>query len=275
MTGTSRWQSVLVNGALVLLAFFALFPLLWMLSVSFMHPGEASTLPPPLLPRDPTFANYRELFARAGMGRYLLNSLLVATAITFLSLVFNLAAGYAFAKLRFAGRDRVFQTLLAALVIPAQVAMIPLFLIMKWLHLVNSYGGVIVPAMATVFGIFLVRQYARSIPDELLEAARIDGAGEWCIFGVIVLPLLKPIIVTLAIFTFLASWNDFMWPLIVLSDQAWQTAPVALAALSREHVQDNELMMAGSVVTILPVLALFLALQRHYLEGLLLGSVKG
>jgi multiple sugar transport system permease protein len=275
MIGTSRSQAVLVNGALVLLAFFALFPLLWMLSVSFMHPGEASTLPPPLLPRDPTFANYRELFERAGMGRYLLNSLLVASAITFLSLVFNLAAGYAFAKLRFAGRDRVFQTLLAALVIPAQVAMIPLFLIMKWLHLVNSYGGVIVPAMATVFGIFLVRQYARSIPDELLEAARIDGAGEWRIFGVIVLPLLKPIIVTLAIFTFLASWNDFMWPLIVLSDQAWQTAPVALAALSREHVQDNELMMAGSVVTILPVLALFLALQRYYLEGLLLGSVKG
>jgi multiple sugar transport system permease protein len=275
MTGTSRWQAALVNGALVLLAFFALFPLLWMLSVSFMHPGEASTLPPPLLPRDPTLANYRELFERAGMGRYLLNSLLVAAAITFLSLIFNLTAGYAFAKLRFAGRDRVFRTLLAALVIPAQVAMIPLFLVLKWLHLVNTYGGVIVPAMATVFGIFLVRQYARSIPDELLEAARIDGAGEWRIFGVIVLPLLKPIIVTLAIFTFLASWNDFMWPLIVLSDQAWQTAPVALAALSREHVQDNELMMAGSVVTILPVLALFLALQRYYLEGLLLGSVKG
>jgi multiple sugar transport system permease protein len=275
MTGTSRWQAALVNGALVLLAFFALFPLLWMLSVSFMHPGEASTLPPPLLPRDPTLANYRELFERAGMGRYLLNSLLVAAAITFLSLIFNLTAGYAFAKLRFAGRDRVFRTLLAALVIPAQVAMIPLFLAMKWLHLVNTYGGVIVPAMATVFGIFLVRQYARSIPDELLEAARIDGAGEWRIFGVFVLPLLKPIIVTLAIFTFLASWNDFMWPLIVLSDQAWQTAPVALAALSREHVQDNELMMAGSVVTILPVLALFLALQRYYLEGLLLGSVKG
>ncbi len=148
----------------------------------------------------------------------------------------------------------MFQTLLGALVIPAQVAMIPLFLIMKWLGLVNSYGGVIVPALASVFGIFLVRQYARSIPDELLEAARIDGASEWRIFRRIVLPLLKPIVVTLAIFTFLASWNDFMWPLIVLSDQAWQTAPVALAGLSREHVQDNELMMAGSVVTMLPVL---------------------
>ena len=272
---TARWQSILVNGLLVLLAFFALFPLLWMLSVSFMHPGEASTLPPPLFPKSATLANYRELFVRAGMGRYLVNSLFVAAAITLLSLLLNLAAGYAFAKLRFAGRDRLFQTLLTALVIPAQVAMIPLFLIMKWLGLVNSYGGVVVPAMATVFGIFLVRQYARSIPDDLLEAARIDGAGEWRIFATIVLPLLKPIVITLAIFTFLASWNDFMWPLIVLSDQAWQTAPVALAALSREHVQDNELMMAGSVVTVLPVLLLFLALQRHYLEGLLLGSVKG
>jgi multiple sugar transport system permease protein len=134
---------------------------------------------------------------------------------------------------------------------------------------------VIVPALAGIFGIYLVRQYAQSIPDELLEAARVDGAGELLIFTRIVLPLLKPIVITLAIFTFLGSWNDFMWPLIVLTDQGLQTLPVALASLSREHVQDNELMMAGSVVTVLPVLALFLALQRHYIDGLLLGSVKG
>ena len=270
-----RGARIVVNGLLIVAAVFVLFPLLWMLSVSFMQPGEASTFPPPLLPAHATLANYRELFVRAGMGRYLFNSLLIATAITLLSLAFNLSAGYAFAKLHFAGRERLFQVLLGALVIPAQVAMIPLFLLMKWLGLVNSYGGVIVPALASVFGIYLVRQYARSIPDELLEAARLDGAGEWTIFLRIVLPLLKPIVVTLAIFTFLASWNDFMWPLIVLSDQAWQTAPVALAGLSREHVQDNELMMAGSVVTILPVLVLFLILQRHYIQGLLLGSVKG
>jgi multiple sugar transport system permease protein len=252
-----------------------LMPLLWMVSVSFMAPGEAAAFPPPLLPADPTLASYRALFERAGMGRYLANSLVVAGATTALSLAFNLAAGYAFAKLRFTGRERLFRWLLGALVIPAQVAMIPLFLMMKWLGLVNSYGGVIVPALASVFGIFLVRQYARSLPDELLEAARIDGAGEARIFTTIVLPLLRPIIATLAIFTFLASWNDFMWPLIVLGDQAWQTAPVALAGLSREHVQDNELMMAGSVVTTLPVLVLCLALQRHYIQGLLLGSVKG
>jgi multiple sugar transport system permease protein len=271
----SRAATAIVNGLLIGAALAVLFPLLWMLSVSFMQPGEASAFPPPLLPAHATLANYHELFERAGMGRYLFNSLLIATAITVLSLAFNLSAGYAFAKLRFAGRERLFRTLLGALVIPAQVTMIPLFLMMKWLGLVNTYGGVIVPALASVFGIFLVRQYARSIPDELLEAARLDGAGEWRIFLRIVLPLLKPIVVTLAIFTFLASWNDFMWPLIVLSDQFWQTAPVALAGLSREHVQDNELMMAGSVVTILPVLALFLVLQRHYLRGLMLGAVKG
>ncbi|MGA9335122.1 MAG: carbohydrate ABC transporter permease [Rudaea sp.] len=271
----TRAATAIINGALIGVSAIVIFPLLWMLSVSFMHPGEASTFPPPLLPAHATLVNYHELFERAGMGRYLLNSLFIASAITLLSLAFNLSAGYAFAKLRFAGRDRLFQILLGALVVPIQVTMIPLFLMMKWLHLVNSYGGVIVPSLATVFGIFLVRQYAQSIPDDLLEAARLDGAGEWRIFIRIVLPLLKPIVVTLAIFTFLASWNDFMWPLIVLSDQAWQTAPVALAGLSREHVQDNELMMAGAVVTIVPVLVLFLILQRHYIRGLLLGAVKG
>jgi multiple sugar transport system permease protein len=129
--------------------------------------------------------------------------------------------------------------------------------------------------MASVFGIFLVRQYTRGIPDELLEAARIDGAGEFRIFWQIVLPLLKPVLVTLATFTFLGSWNDFMWPLIVLSDSGLHTLPVALSNLAREHVQDSELMMAGAVLTVLPVLLLFLALQRYYLQGLLLGSVKG
>jgi len=160
-------------------------------------------------------------------------------------------------------------------VIPSQVAMLPLFLMMKWLGFVNSYAGVVLPAAASIFGVFLVRQYALSIPDELLEAARIDGAGEAHIFVRIVLPVLRPILVTLAVFTFLASWNDFLWPLIVLTDQSMYTLPVALASLSREHVQNNELKMAGAVLTVLPVLVLFLALQRYYIRGILMGSVKG
>ena len=263
-----------VNGALLGLAAVTLFPLVWMVAVSFMTPGEASTYPPPLVPRDPTLSNYRELFAHAGMARYLLNSVLLAVAVTALSLAFNVAAGYAFAKLRFKGRERIFRLMLGALVIPSQVAMVPLFLLLKQLGLVNTYGGVIVPAMASIFGIFLVRQYALAIPDDLLDAARIDGASELRIFRSIVVPALKPIIVTLCVFTLLGTWNDFMWPLIVLSDQHLYTLPVALASLSREHVADNELMMAGSVVTILPVLAVFVALQRHYLQGLMAGSVK-
>ena len=161
-------------------------------------------------------------------------------------------AGYAFAKLRFSGRERIFRSLLGAIVIPAQVAMLPLFLLLKSMGLVNTYAGVLVPALATIFGIALVRQYALSIPDEMLEAARVDGASEFRIFASIVVPALRPILATLATFTFLGTWNDFMWPLIVLSDESLYTLPVALASLSREHVQDNELMMAGSVVTILP-----------------------
>jgi multiple sugar transport system permease protein len=267
--------TLLVNGALALAAAVTVFPLLWSISVSFMATGEASSFPPPLLPREPTLAHYRELFVRLDLGRYLLNSLLLATTVTCVSLLVNGLAGYAFAKLRFGGRDGLFHGLVQALAVPAQVAMLPLFLMLKSMGLVNTWAGLVLPAAASIYGIFLIRQYAQGIPDELLDAARIDGAGEARIFFAIVLPLLRPILVTLAIFTFLGTWNDFLWPLIVLSDRDLLTLPVALAGLSREHVQDNELMMAGSVLTVLPVLVLFLALQRHYVQGLLVGSVKG
>jgi multiple sugar transport system permease protein len=264
-----------VNLLLALAGVATVFPLVWMAAVSFMAPGEASHFPPPLLPAHATLANYRTLFANAGIGRYFANSLLLALGATLLSLAFNVGAGYAFAKLRFRGRDRIFRLLLGALVIPGQVAMLPLFLMLKQLGLVNTPLGVLVPAAASIFGIFLVRQYALTIPDALLEAARLDGASELRIFRSIVLPLLAPILVTLALFSFLGSWNDFMWPLIVLTDKDMYTLPVALAMLSNEHVQDNELMMAGAVLTIVPVLLAFLCLQRYYLQGLLVGSVKG
>jgi multiple sugar transport system permease protein len=265
----------LINGALVLLAIAALGPLLWMVSVSFMPAGQTNSYPPPLLPREPTLGNYAQLFALAGMGRRIFNSALLATLATALSLAFNVTAGYGFAKLRFRGRDRVFQLLLGALVIPGQVSMIPLFLMMKYMGLINTYAGVLVPLLASVLGISLVRQYALSIPDELLEAARIDGADELRTFVSIVLPGLVPILVTLAVFTFLGSWNDFLWPLIMLSHDDLYTLPLALASLSREHVQDRELMMAGSVLTLIPPLVVFLVLQRYYMQGLLAGSVKG
>ena len=268
-------RGLFLNALMWALGLFAVAPLAWMLAVSVMRPGEAAHFPPPLLPAYPTLVNYVTLFANTDMARYLANSVVLASLATILSLTFNVMAGYAFAKLRFRGRDRLFRFLLTALVIPAQVAMIPLFLICKQMGLVNSFGGVLVPSLATVFGIFLIRQYALAIPDEMLEAARIDGASEFRIFRVIVLPSLGPILVTLATFSFLGSWSDFLWPLIILNDADKQTLPVALANLSREHVQDFELMMAGSVVTLAPVLLLFVVLQRYYISGLLAGSVKG
>lgn len=270
-----RTSTLLLNSGAAALALLVLAPLLWMISVSLMSTGEAAAFPPPLLPAVPTFEHYRTLFVDYGVGRYLLNSAFLATAATTLALLFTVPAGYAFAKLRFRGRERTFQALVGALVIPGQIGMLPLFLLLKWMGLVNSYAGALVPWLAGIFGIFLVRQYALSIPDEMMEAGRVDGASEWQIFRRIVLPTLSPVLVTLALFVFLGSWNDFIWPLIILSDQGLYTLPVALAALSREHVQDNELMMAGSVVTTLPVLIVFLALQRYYLSGLMAGSVKG
>ena len=267
---TLALHAVLVLGALVTLT-----PLLWMVSASFMSPGESNSFPPRLLPQVPTLQNYVDLFTRLNLARYLLNSTLVAVSATLISLVINSMAGYAFAKLRFAGRERVFHILLAALVIPGQVGMLPLFLLLKAMGLVNTMAGVVVPFMAGIFGIFMIRQYAMSIPEDLLDAARVDGAGEYRIFWTIVIPVIQPILVTLAVFTFLSAWNDFMWPLIVLSDDAKYTLPVALASLSGEHVQDTGLMMAGSVLTVLPVVLLFVVLQRAYIRGVMMGSVKG
>lgn len=270
-----RIVKLFVYAALVVLMVLTLTPLLWMVSASLMPQGEASTYPPPLVPSRFTFEHYRALFTQLNLDRYFFNSTLIALAVTAISLLFNSMAGYAFAKFRFPGRNRIFRFLLAALVIPAQVAMLPLFLLLKQMGLINTYWGVIIPGMVTIFGIFLVRQYALSIPDDLLDAARMDGASEWRIYWSVVLPLCRPILVTLAIFTFMTAWNDFMWPLIVLNDNSMYTLPVALANMSGEHVQDTELMMAGAVLTVLPVLLVFVVLQKHYIDGIMLGSVKG
>jgi multiple sugar transport system permease protein len=267
-------QSIALHAGLAAGVALTLLPLLWMVSASFMPAGEASAVPPRLLPSAPTLEHYRALFTRLSLARHVLNSALVATAVTLIALVLNSMAGYAFAKLHFAGRERLFRLLLAALVIPAQVTMLPLFLLLRELGCVDTYWGVIIPGMASVFGIFLVRQYALAIPDSVLDAARIDGAGEFRIYRTLVLYLCAPILVTLGIFTFMGTWNDFMWPLIVLADDRLYTLPVALANLAGEHVQDTELMMAGAVLTVLPVMCLFVFLQRYYIAGIMAGGVK-
>ncbi len=273
--GIMKPRVVLLHVALMVGALATLMPLVWMAAASFMVPGEANSLPPPLLPAHPTLANYAALFTNLNMWRNVLNSAIITVLATVLSVLVTSLAGYAFAKLPFAGREHLFRSLAAMLVVPAQVAMLPLFLLLRELHLVNTYAGVLIPYIASIFGIFLIRQYALSLPDELLDAARIDGAGEFMVFRLVALPIIKPILVTLAAFTFLSAWNDFMWPLIVLSDSSLYTLPVALANLSGEHVQDTELMMAGSLVTMLPALVVFLIFQRTYVKGIMAGGVKG
>jgi multiple sugar transport system permease protein len=268
-------KRILLHIALILGALATAAPMIWMISASFMPTGEATMVPPRFIPSRLTLEHYRDLFTRLNLGRSFANSTFLALTITLISLLFNSMAGYAFAKMRFGGRDRLFAILIAALAIPVQISMLPLFLLLKWLGLVNTYWGVIIPGMASILGIFLVRQFMLSIPQDLLDAARIDGASEFRIYWSIVLPLARPVLVTLALFTFMNMWNDFMWPLIVLTDSDKYTLPVAIANLVGEHVMDVELMMAGSVLTVTPVLVLFLALQRYYIAGLTVGSVKG
>jgi multiple sugar transport system permease protein len=256
-----RLASVLLHGALIIAALAVAAPLVWMLALSFGLGGR------------PTLDHYRTLFERLHLARALANSAGLALAVTAVSLALNSMAGYAFAKLRFRGRDPLFRGLLTALVIPGQVGMLPLFLLLKQLGLVNTYLGVLVPGLASVFGIFLFRQQARAIPNSLLDAARIDGASEFAIYRSLVLRLCRPILVTLALFTFMGAWNDFLWPLVILTDQDRYTLPVALAGLLGEHAQDTELMMAGAVLTTAPVLLLFLCLQRYYIESVA-GALK-
>jgi multiple sugar transport system permease protein len=267
-------KSALLHGVLIAIGIATLTPLLWMVGASFMRSGEASTFPPPFFPSSPTLEQYAGLFTRLNIARYLANSVIVSVAVTLVSLAVNSMAGFAFAKYRFKGRRGLFNTLIASMVIPAQVTMLPLFLMLNKMGVINTYLGVIIPGMASIFGIFLIRQFALSIPDSLLEAARMDGASDFRVYWSVVLPLCKPILLTLAIFTFMGTWNDFLWPLIVMTDDSMYTLPVALANMSGEHVQDTELMMAGAVLTVLPVLVLFAALQRQYLSGIMAGSVK-
>jgi multiple sugar transport system permease protein len=245
-----------------------------MIAASFMNSGEANSFPPPFVPRRPTTDQYVNLFTRLNLARYILNSGLLAIGVTVVSLLVNSMAGYAFAKYRFRGRDSIFRLLIASMIIPAQVTMLPLFLMLNGLGLVNTYLGVIIPGMASIFGIFLIRQFALSIPDSLIEAARMDGAGDFRVYWSVILPLCKPILITLAIFTFMGTWNDFLWPLIIMTDDSMYTLPVALANLAGEHVQDTELMMAGSVLTVMPVLIVFAVLQRYYISGIMAGGVK-
>lgn len=278
----SRWfrlssktgSDILLHAGMSFGLLITVLPFVWMVAASLMRSGEASQFPPHFWPEQPTLQQYVQLFERLRMGRYFLNSVILSASVTLVSLLVNAMAAFAFAKFSFRGKKPLFTFLLSTLFIPGQVTMLPVFLILKNMGLLNSYFGIILPGMASIFGIFLIRQYLLQLPDSLIEAARIDGASDFRIFLLIILPLAKPILVPLALFTFMGTWNDFLWPLIVLNRQDKYTLPVALANLMSEHAPDPELMMAGAVITLLPIVVLFLLLQKYYIQGIFMGGIK-
>ncbi len=250
-------------------------PFFWMAISAFKTEGEIRRVPPTWWPQAPTLDNFRELFERVDFPQFFTNSTLVATVVTLGNLVFCSMLGYVLAKFDFAGKQLLFRVVLGTLMIPGMVTLVPLFVLVANMGLVNTYGGLILPFLAAPFGVFLMRQFFLGIPDELIDAARVDGASEWRIFAQVVIPLAKPALATLSILTFLGSWNNFLWPLVVATTEDKYTLPVALALYSTGQNQtDYGFLLAGAVVVVVPVLVLFLLLQRHIVQGIAMTGIK-
>ena len=261
---------VLVLGLLAMMG-----PFIWMLLSSFKPETEIRLVPPTWWPHHPTLDNYRELFSKLNFPTYFLNSTIVSTLITLGNLIFCSAAGYALAKLRFPGRRALFGLVLASVMVPGMVTFVPLFVLVSNMGMTNTYAGLVLPFLAWALGAFLMRQFMESIPDELIESGRIDGAGEVRIFVSIVLPLCRPALAALGILSFLTFWNSFLWPLVVATTEDKYTLPVALALFSVGQNQTKfGLLLAGSVVVVLPVLVVFLLLQRHFVRGIATTGLK-
>ena len=250
-------------------------PFLWMALSSVKGEGEIRRVPPTWWPEAPTLDNFRELFDRLDFPQFFTNSSVVAIAVTLGNLVFCSMLGYVLAKFDFAGKTLLFRLVLGTLMIPGMVTLVPLFVLVANMGLVNTYLGLILPFLATPFGVFLMRQFFLAMPDELIDAARIDGASEARIFVQVVVPLAKPALATLAILTFLTSWNNFLWPLVVATTEDKYTLPVALALYSTGQNQtDYGLLLAGAVVVVVPVLIVFLILQRYFVQGVAMTGIK-
>src|ERR1035437_8352559 len=218
-------KKFLLYSVAILIGVCTILPFIWMIFASLMPTGHANVYPPRLFPDRIDFSHYLNLFSRLNLARYLLNSLVISIGVTLFSLLLNSMSGYAFAKFKFQRKKTLFSILLSSMIIPAQVTVLPVFLILKNMGLINTYFAIIIPGMASIFGIFLIRQFALSIPDSLIEAAKMDGATDVSVYYHIILPLCKPILVTLGIFTFMGTWNDFLWPLIVMTDSSMYTMP--------------------------------------------------
>ena len=269
-----NWRTLLVVAVLSLGAVLMVIPYYWMVISSLKPPEELYTYPPRFYVLHPTLKPYAELFTLLPMARSLFNSIFVAATVTLSNMFFCSLAGYAFAKLRFPGRDAMFIALISAMMIPWQVFLIPGFVIVKNLGWLNTFWALIIPNLAMPFGIFLCRQYIVSIPDGLIEAARIDGYHEWGIYFHVILPLLRPALATLAIFTFLSQWNSFVWPLIVTQSGQMRTVPLIIAVLNGQFGANFSIVMAGALVVTLPMLLVFLMFQRQFIKGVFLTSIR-
>lgn len=269
-----RTKSLVLTTVIAAGAVLMLLPFYWLIIATTYPSREIFASPPNVLPGPAFFDNLSGLLSDTLFGRAIGNSVLVASVYTLLGLVVCTAAGYAFAKFEFRGRGLLFGAVLITLALPSQVTLVPLFQIMVTLGWLDTYQALILPNLALPFGIFLMRQTMQAVPDELLQAARVDGAGEFRVFSRIVLPTVRPALAALAIFLFLAQWNEFVYPLVVLRTPESFTIPVSLASLQGIGTTDYGQLMMGTFLSVLPILVLFLFLQRHFVAGILAGAVK-
>ena len=279
-SSTSRAPAIIRRGLLyallIIILIAALLPMVWALSGSFKGIAEIFAIPPTLIPADPTIANYVTLFTEIELPKWLWTSLWVAVVSTTIAVVFSTMGGYAFAKFRFRGDQVLFDVMFSSMMIPITVLVIPLFVMIARMGLGNTYVALILPWLAPAFGIFMMRQFIiQAVPDQMIEAARIDGAGELTIFFRIVIPVLRPALGALAVWLFLTSYNNFMWPLIVIADSSKYTLPLGLNSLTSAYTADYGVILAGSVIAAIPTVALFIALRKQLISGLTVGAVKG
>lgn len=271
-----NWRTIWTYGLLSAIAILMLFPLLWLLSTSLKSPTEnIFQFPPQFLPSQPTFNNFIRVWQTNPFGRYLFNSTLIALLTVGLNLLFCALAAYPLARLEFRGREVIFTAIVTTIMIPFQIVMIPLYILTVQLGMKNTYLGIIFPAIASAFGIFLLRQAFQGVPKELEEAARIDGCSELGIWWHVMLPAIRPALVTLAIFVFIGAWSDFLWPLIVIDRPELYTLPLGVAMLAGTFSLDWRLIAAGSIISIAPILILFLLVQRYIVPTAAGSGVKG
>ena len=256
-------------------AFIMVFPFVWMIIASLMTAGEIQLRPPVWLPAEPQFSNYSDLAASIPMGRLYFNSLFTSGLIVFGVLLSSSLAGFAFAKYRFPGRELLFYIILATMMIPFFVTLIPVFFIVRQLGWIDTYQGLVAPGLTSAYGIFLMRQFIITLPDELIDAARIDGASELRIYWRIIVPLVKPALATLGTFTFIGSWNAFLWPLLVINSRELMTLPLGINSMKSLYADNTNLLMAGTAVAVIPMLFVFIFLQRYFIQGIALTGLKG